>query len=395
MSEKKIPYSKQYIDQDDIDAVINTLKSDFLTQGPKIAEFEKVFAEYVEADYALAVNNGTSALHLCALVLGVKPGDKVICPTITFAASANCISYCGGEVIFCDIDPETYLLDLDHVERLFDEHKTISGVVSVDFAGRTVNLEKLRNLVQKYNYNAWIIQDSCHSPGGFFFDSKGLEQRCGNGQYADLAIFSFHPVKHIACGEGGMITTGDRSLADKLHLLRTHGITKDQNLFINSSGILEKENSIPPWYYEMQELGYNYRLTDFQAALGISQLNKADIGLQKRRDIAKKYNEAFHKKPFVLGHSQFIEGHAYHLYVLEVENRLGLYNYLRIHQIFAQIHYIPIHLMPYYGQFGWKHGDLPNAENYYKKCISLPMYPTLSSSEQAFIIEKIQEFYEG
>ena len=391
MPNKIIPYGKQHIDQNDIDAVINTLKSDFLTQGPKIEEFEKVFANYVESEYAIAVNNGTSALHLCALALGVKAGDKVICPTITFAASANCIEYCGGEVIFCDIDPNTYLIDLSHVEQLFEEHENIKGIVSVDFAGRPVNLEALRTIADRYN--AWIIQDSCHSPGGFFLDSNGLAQKCGNGNYADLAIFSFHPVKHIACGEGGMVTSKNKSLIDKIRLLRTHGITKDQEAFKNSSGILDKDCLPPLWYYEMQELGYNYRLTDFQAALGISQLKKADLGIEKRIQIAKVYNDAFQNKPWIKGQSGFFEGHAYHLYVIEVEKRDELYKILRSKNIYCQIHYFPVHLMPYYYKKE-RTSSLPNSSKYINRCISLPMFPTLSKVEQNKVIKEIINFYE-
>lgn len=390
MPNKIIPYGKQHIDQDDIDAVINTLKSDFLTQGPKITEFEKAFAKYVETEYAIAVNNGTSALHLCTLALGVKAGDKVICPTNTFAASANCIEYCGGEVIFCDIDPNTYLIDLNHVEQLFNEHENITGIVSVDFAGRPVNLEALRTIAD--SYNAWIIQDSCHSPGGFFYDNSGIEQKCGNGNYADLAIFSFHPVKHIACGEGGMVTTKNKSLAEKINLLRTHGITKDQEAFTNSSGILDKNCPPPLWYYEMQELGYNYRLTDFQAALGITQLQKADKGIQKRRSIAKTYFEEFHGKSWLNNQPSYIDGHAYHLYVIEVDDRDNLYNSLRENNIYCQIHYFPVHLMPYYSQK--KESNLPASEKYIKSCISLPMFPTLEKNDFDFIIKKINHFYE-
>jgi UDP-4-amino-4,6-dideoxy-N-acetyl-beta-L-altrosamine transaminase len=391
MPNKIIPYGKQHIDQNDIDAVINTLKSDFLTQGPKIAEFEKAFANYVEAEYAIAVNNGTSALHLCALALGVKAGDKVICPTITFAASANCIEYCGGEVIFCDIDPNTYLIDLNHVEQLFNEHDNIKGVVSVDFAGRPVNLEALRTIADRHN--AWIIQDSCHAPGGFFYDNSGIKQKCGNGNYADLAIFSFHPVKHIACGEGGMVTTKNKSLAEKINLLRTHGITKDQEAFINSSGILDRACPPPLWYYEMQELGYNYRLTDFQAALGITQLQKADKGIQKRRGIAKTYFAEFKDKSWIKNQSGHIDGHAYHLYVIEVEDRDKLYTYLRENNIYCQIHYFPIHLMPYY--FQKRRFHLPYSEKYIKNCISLPMFPTLTDYELNRTVSLISSLYEG
>jgi UDP-4-amino-4,6-dideoxy-N-acetyl-beta-L-altrosamine transaminase len=397
MIDKAIPYGRQNITQEDINVVIEALQSDYLTQGPKILEFEKAFAEYVGSTFAVAVSNGTAALHLCALAFDVKEGDKVITTPITFAASANCIRYCGGEVVFSDIDPETYLLDIDKVRVLLEASPkgSYQGIIPVDFAGRAVDLEAYRKLADQYDL--WIIEDACHAPGGFFKDTNNKIQNCGNSKFADLAIFSFHPVKHIACGEGGMITTNDEVLYKKLLALRTHGITKNGSEYTNSANFAngsDTENSIyPAWYMEMQTLGFNYRLTDFQAALGTSQLKRADDGLEKRREIAAIYNEAFRGKSFIKGQSGVVEGHAYHLYVIEVEDRLGLYNYLRENKIFAQIHYIPCHLMPYYKQFGWKEGDMPNAEEYYKNCISLPMYPSLSDKDQQFVINKINEFF--
>ncbi|WP_282018330.1 UDP-4-amino-4,6-dideoxy-N-acetyl-beta-L-altrosamine transaminase [Salegentibacter mishustinae] len=395
-----IPYGRQNITQEDLDVVIETLQSNYLTQGPKIAEFEESFANYVGSKHAVAVSNGTAALHLCALSLNVNPGDKVITTPITFAASANCVKYCGGEVVFSDIDPETYLLDINAVRKLLESSPkgTYKGIIPVDFAGRAVNLKEFKDLANEYDL--WIIEDSCHAPGGFF-EINGKKQFCGNGNYADLAIFSFHPVKHIASGEGGMITTNDEKLYHKLLQLRTHGITKDQDSFENSLSFARGDDSpnnsseFPGWYMEMQDLGFNYRITDFQAALGSSQLKRADKGLLRRKEIAKKYFEAFKDASFVRSQSGIVEGHAYHLYILEVENRLDLYNYLREYKIFAQIHYIPCHLMPYYRGLGWKEGDLPNAEDYYKGCISLPMFPTLTDTEQDFVIEQIDSFYAG
>ena len=393
MENKVIPYGRQNITQEDIDIVVEALKSDYLTQGPKILEFENAFAKYVGSKYAVAVANGTAALHLCTLALDVKKGQKVITTPITFAASANCVRYCDGEVVFADIDPETYLLDFDSVKSILEASPmgTYQGIIPVDFAGRAVDLEKFRKLADEYNL--WIIEDSCHAPGGCFIDEKGNEQNCGNGNFADLAIFSFHPVKHIASGEGGMITTNNEILYQKLLMLRTHGIVKSNELYTNSIEFAGGKDTYPLWYMEMQELGFNYRLTDFQAALGLSQLKRADEGLQRRREIAQTYYEAFKNKSFIKGQSGVVEGHAYHLYIIEVENRLELYNYLRTKNIFAQIHYIPCHLMPYYRQFGWKAGDMPNSENYYKHCISLPMYPTLSFEEQTFVINKILNYY--
>jgi UDP-4-amino-4,6-dideoxy-N-acetyl-beta-L-altrosamine transaminase len=392
---KAIPYGRQHITEEDIKAVVETLQSDYLTQGPKIQEFEEAFASYIGSNYAVALANGTAALHLCALALGVNKGDKVITTPITFAASANCIRFCGGEVIFSDIDPETYLLDINKVKLLLESAPkgTYKGIIPVDFAGRANDLEAFRTLADEHGL--WIIEDSCHSPGGSFMDNKNTIQNCGNGNFADLAIFSFHPVKHIASGEGGMITTNDASLYQKLLQLRTHGIVKDNDLYTNSIQLAGGEETYPGWYMEMQNLGYNYRLTDFQASLGLSQLSRANEGIIRRRDIADLYYNAFKNKPFVKGQSKSIEGHAYHLYVLEVEDRLGLYNYLRSKNIYTQIHYIPCHLMPYYQQLGWKEGDFPHAENYYKHCISLPMFPTLKAEEQDYVINEINTFYDA
>ncbi|MBK8620475.1 MAG: UDP-4-amino-4,6-dideoxy-N-acetyl-beta-L-altrosamine transaminase [Saprospiraceae bacterium] len=393
-----IPYGRQHITEEDIRAVIETLQSDFLTQGPKIREFEEAFAKYIGCSYAVAVANGTAALHLCTMALEVKEGQKVITTPITFAASANCVKYCGGDVVFADIDPETYLLDYNEVKKLLSSSPkgTYSGIIPVDFAGQTVDLEKFRHLADEYGL--WIIEDACHAPGGFFTDSTGQNQLCGNGKYADLAIFSFHPVKHIACGEGGMITTNDEELYKQINRLRSHGITKGDDPYLNSVEWASGESDMgtyPGWYMEMQQLGYNYRLTDMQSALGISQLQRADAGLIRRREIAEKYAISFDGKDFIYGQSGFHTNHAYHLYVIEVKNRLGLYNELRKNGIYAQIHYVPTHLMPYYKQFGWKEGDLPHAEKYYSRCISLPMYPTLTDEQQDFVIEKILSFYHG
>ncbi len=334
-----IPYGRQHITAEDLKAVTDTLQSDFLTQGPQIAAFEAAFAEYIGVQYAVALSNGTAALHLCAMALNVNENSNVITTPITFAASANCVRYCGGNVHFADIDKATYLLDLNKVESLI-RSKTqgfFHGIIPVDFAGRAINMEEYKWLAEKYNL--WIIEDACHAPGGYFTDSMGKNQYCGKCNYADLAIFSFHPVKHIACGEGGMITTNNERLYKKLLLYRTHGITKDPALLHENHG---------GWYYEMQELGYNYRLTDFQAALGLSQLKRADEGLNRRREIAAIYAEAFKDVADIHGQSGSLEGHAYHLYIVEVEDRLALYNHLRANNIFAQVHYIPVHTLPYY-----------------------------------------------
>jgi len=376
----KIPYGKQYITEEDINAVIDTLKSDYLTQGPKVNEFENAFAQYVGVKYAVAVNNATSGLHLSVLALELKSGERVITTPITFAATANCIRYAGGEVWFADIDPQTYLLDIKSVEKLIESKPKgfFKGVIPVDFAGLPVNLEAYRKLADKHNL--WIIEDAAHAPGAYFIDSKNEKQYCGNGNYADLGVFSFHPVKHIACGEGGMVTTNSKELYDKLILLRSHGISKN-NMSQNDGG----------WFYEMQTLGYNYRLTDIQSTLGITQLSKNDNGVKKRNEIAQAYKLAF-KNKVKFQHLPQNSFNAHHLFVIEVDNRKELYDYLRENKIFAQIHYIPVHTLPYYKVIGYNNANLSNSEKYYTKCISLPMYPTLTSEEQSFVIEKVLTF---
>ena len=382
---KAIPYGHQHITDEDIQAVIETLKSDYLTQGPKIIEFEQAFARYVGAKYAVAVSNATAGLHLAATALQVRSGDKVIVTPITFAASANCIRYCNGMVVFCDIDPDTYLMDIKKLRRLLETNppSTFKGIVPVDFAGYPHQMEEFRQLADEYGL--WILEDACHAPGGYFIDSNGEKQFCGNGKFADVTVFSFHPVKHIATGEGGMVTTNDKELFDRLSLLRTHGITKNPACLHENHG---------GWYYEMQELGYNYRLTDFQAALGLSQLKRADEGLKRRQKIAVRYNEAFKRIADIqtpYASPDFF--HAYHLYIIQVPDRLDLYNYLHENGIYAQVHYIPLHLMPYYREQGNKPGDLPVAEKYYSRCLSLPMFPTLTDEEQEYVIKKIEYYF--
>jgi UDP-4-amino-4,6-dideoxy-N-acetyl-beta-L-altrosamine transaminase len=380
---KPIPYGRQHITDEDIEAVKEVLQSDFLTQGPKVTEFEEKFAEYIGSKYAVAVANGTAALHLAAMAMEVNSKTNVIVSPITFAADGNCIRYCGGNVYFADIDPLTFNLDIKSVKRLIDSKPEgfFQGIIPVDFAGRPVELDALRDLAQENDM--WIIEDACHAPGAHFFDIHGTRHNCGSGYFAELAVFSFHPVKHIATGEGGMITTNNIALYEKLKLLRTHGITKEP-------GMMEENHG--GWYYEMVELGYNYRLSDILAALGISQLKKADAGMQRRQEIAKKYHDAF-LGTNVITPQQMTNGlHAYHLYIVQVENRKGLYDHLKANQIHCQVHYVPMHLLPYYKNLGHKAGEVPVAEAYYEKCLSLPMFPSLTDAEQNYVIEKVLEF---
>lgn len=383
MIDHPISYGRQHITDEDIQVVVETLKSDYLTQGPKIAEFETDFAKYCGCKYACVVSNGTAALHLCAMALGIKPGDKVITTPITFVASANGFRYCGAEIVFCDINPDTYLMDMDKLEDILKASPkgTYKAVVPVDFAGYPVDVERMRALADEYGFA--IVEDACHAPGGSLVDSKGVKNMVGNGSYADLTVFSFHPVKHIATGEGGAITTNNKELYDKVSLYRTHGITKDPALLQDNHG---------GWYYEMQELGYNYRITEFQAALGISQLKRLDWSIERRNDIAKKYDEAFANTSIHIPFRADNITHAFHLYIIQIDKRKELYDFLRQNNIYSQVLYIPAHTMPYYRQQGWKYGDLPIAESYYLKCLALPMYPTLTTEEQDWIIQSVMDF---
>ena len=380
-----ISYGHQYISDEDIAAVVEALKSDYLTQGPKIKEFEDKFAAYCGVRYNVAVSNGTAGLHLCALSIGIKPTDKVITTPNTFVASANGFRYCDAEIVFSDINPDNYLLDLDKLEALLKASPkgTYKAVVAVDFAGYPIDGERMRKLADEYGF--FFIEDACHAPGGSFTDSQGMVHKVGDCAFADLTVFSYHPVKHIATGEGGSVSTNNKELYEKLSLYRTHGITKVPSMLTKNDG---------GWYYEMQELGYNYRITDFQAALGISQLRRLDWSIARRHEIANRYKEAFAgckdiRTPGVADNVK----HAYHLYVIQVDRRKELYDFLRSRNIYAQVLYIPAHLMPYYQRLGWKKGDLAVAEEYYEHCLALPMYPTLTQEEQEYVIDNVLEFY--
>jgi UDP-4-amino-4,6-dideoxy-N-acetyl-beta-L-altrosamine transaminase len=372
-----IPYGRQSITTEDIEAVVETLQSDYLTQGPKVSEFEGAFSGYTGAKYCVAVSNATAALHLSVLALDLKPGERVITTPITFAATANCVRYAGGEVWFSDIDPETYLLDINKVRQLIESKQKdfFKGIIPVDFAGLPVNTEAFRELAEEHNL--WVIEDACHAPGASFIDSKGEKIVAGNSKYSDVTVFSFHPVKHIACGEGGMVCTNNEALYKKILSLRSHGISKD-NLSENHGG----------WYYEMKELGYNYRLTDIQAALGITQLKKNSVGVNRRNEIANRYKGAFFNK---IKFQSLPDGalNAHHLFVIEVNDRKGLYDYLRLNNIYSQVHYIPVHTLPYYKDIGVVEKSLERAEMYYSKCLSLPMFPSLLDSEVDYVIEKV------
>lgn len=366
-----IPYGKQSINQDDIDAVVNVLKSDFLTQGPKVIEFENDLADYCEAQYVKVVNNGTAALHLAYLAVGLKQGDIVWTTPNTFVATANAALYCGATVDFVDINANTYNLSIKHLkEKLIQakkDNKLPSIVVPVHFAGQSCEMKEIWQLSQEYGFK--VIEDACHALGGEYQDKK-----VGCCEYSDMAVFSFHPVKMITTGEGGSIMTNNKSLDEKVELLRSHGITKDQEKL--------KNNSDGAWYYEQQDLGFNYRLTDMQAALGISQLKRLDDFVAKRRIIAKKYLDELKNVGLPYQHPE--TSSSWHLFVIKTKRRKDVFEKLKEQGIITQVHYIPVNIQPFYSE-----QKLKNSEDYYQHCLSLPIYADLTKEAQIKIIKTL------
>ncbi|WMJ90216.1 UDP-4-amino-4,6-dideoxy-N-acetyl-beta-L-altrosamine transaminase [Anaerocolumna sp. MB42-C2] len=369
-----IPYGRQWIDEDDIQAVVETLKSDYLTTGPKIAEFEKAIADYVGAEYAVGVSNGTAALHVACLAAGLQKGDEVITSPITFVASANCILYCGATPVFADIDPVTYNIDPADIRKKIT-NKT-KAIIAVHFTGQPCAMNEIRQIAKEYNL--LVIEDAAHALGADY-NGKRI------GSISDMTTFSFHPVKHITTGEGGMITTNNKELYERLILYRSHGITRDTSLLLSNDG---------PWYYEQQELGYNYRITDIQSALGLSQMKKLDFFIARRREIAEKYNEAFKDLDGIIIPGQK-EGcnNSWHLYVIQVteQDRKKVVEALHAKNIGVNVHYIPVYTQPYYRSHGYKDVICPNAEKVYQNFISLPMYAKLTNDEQDYVIKQVKE----
>lgn len=376
----KIPYGKQWITDDDYEKVREVLESPYLTTGPVIKEFETEFAKYVNAKYAVAVANGTAALHLAAQAIGVSKGSEVITTPMSFAATSNCILYNSGTPVFSDIT-ERGLIDPDLIPQKLSERTT--GMIPVHYMGLPCDLSELSKIAKENDL--FIIEDACHALG-----AKYNNQFIGSCKHSDISVFSFHPVKHITTGEGGMITTNDAELYEKLLTLRTHGITKDQSVF--------KTSHDEPWFQEMQYLGFNYRLTDIQAALGLSQLARLDEIVARRREIASEYMDFF---VTLSDHVETIperdnEYHSYHLFVLKVKNskkRRSFFEFLKKKGIYCQIHYIPIYWHPYYRQHGFEKEELPNVERFYEQIISLPMFPTLSDEELEFVIASVKAFF--
>ena len=379
-----IPYGKQDINQDDLDSVLEVLKSDFLTQGPQVPIFEKSVSEFVGAKYGVAVNSATSALHIACLSLGFTKGDILWTSPNTFVASANCAIYCGGKVDFVDIDPDTLNMCPQALEAKLilakDRGLLPKIVVPVHFAGQSCDMKKIHELSLQYDFK--IIEDASHAIG-----SKYLNQYVGNCSFSDITVFSFHPVKIITTAEGGLATTNQLNLAERMNLFRTHGITRDKDTFnIKSEG---------PWYYEQHELGFNYRLTELQAALGISQLKRVLHFIEKRHILRESYEKSIDSKNIILPKQDKNCYSALHLYPIQLRleeltlSKKEIFESLRDQGIGVNLHYIPVHFHPYYEKLGFKRGDFPNAENYYKRAISIPLFPSMSSRDQEYVISTI------
>ncbi|MBW2737856.1 MAG: UDP-4-amino-4,6-dideoxy-N-acetyl-beta-L-altrosamine transaminase [Deltaproteobacteria bacterium] len=407
MANKKqqISYGKQSIDENDVQAVCSVLRSDWLTQGPKSREFEEALAEYCGAKYCIAVCNGTAALHLSCLALGVDPGDVGLTSPITFMASANCIVYCGAIPVFADIDPETLCLSTGEVEAYCRKHSPPKVVIPVDFAGVPAELPKLKELSDKYGFK--VIEDAAHAIGSTY-TYQNKEYMCGSCAHTDLAIFSFHPVKTITSGEGGAVLTNDADLAHRVRCLANHGIERNPSRFVsgNTASNLKPQTSshLPTansWYHEMQHLGYNYRITDIQSALGLSQLKRLSAFKERRKQIVRCYNEGFQalteKGMLELPPWPTNTDPCFHLYVLRVLNieddlRYKVFTDLQKQGIYPQVHYIPVHLQPYYQKhFEYRSGEFPYAESYYKKVLSLPLYPTLQDDQINYVIDSVRK----
>jgi len=385
-----IPYGKQDINQSDIDAVINVLKSDFLTQGPKVPLFEKTVADYCDSKYGVAVNSATSALHIACLALDLGKDDYLWTSPNTFVASANCGLYCGAKVDFVDINPKTYNLSSKELEIKLIQAKKDNNlpkiVIPVHFAGQSCDMKKIHSLSREYGFK--IIEDASHAIGG-----KYLDKPIGGCQYSDITVFSFHPVKIITTAEGGLATTNDKKLSERMQLFRSHGVTRDPELMTKEAD--------GEWYYQQVELGFNYRMTELQAALGVSQMQRLDEFITKRHILQERYDLLLEDLPIIKPYQDKGGYSALHLYPIQIDmekntkSREQIFNNLRSKGVGVNVHYIPIHTQPYYRQFGFSGGDLTISEEYYRKAISLPIYHGMKFSEQDLVVEKLEIILKG
>ncbi|MFC1510867.1 UDP-4-amino-4,6-dideoxy-N-acetyl-beta-L-altrosamine transaminase [Candidatus Margulisiibacteriota bacterium] len=374
---KSVPYATQWIDKDDVEAVSKALNSDYLTQGPRVAELENRLANYCGAKYAVALNSGTSALHAACFASEIGKGDEVITSPITFVASANCVLYCGGKPVFADINEDTINIDPDEISKKIT--KKTRALIPVHFAGYPAALKEMRNIAKKHNL--LVIEDACHALGAEY-ESKKI----GAGQYSDMVVLSFHAVKHITTGEGGMVLTNDDSLYRKLLLFRSHGITRQLDQL--------RSRNEGAWYYEMQALGFNYRITDIQCALGLNQLKKLSRFIRRRKEIVSEYDEAFSRfEELKLLPNRTYVGSAHHLYVLQFKQerlkttRKRIFEEYRNRGIGVNVHYIPVYAHPYYKKLGYRKGLCPKAEKYYQEAITLPLFPKMTNADVKKVIK--------
>lgn len=384
---KIIPYGRQNISKNDIESVVTILKSDYLTQGPVTVKFEKAIANYTKSKFGISVSSATAALHISCLALGLKKDDLVWTSPITFVASANCAIYCGAKVDFVDIDPQTYNISITSLKKKLEiaetQNKLPKIIIPVHLSGQSCDMLEIHKLSKKYNFK--IIEDASHAIGG-----KYKNEPIGNCKYSDITVFSFHPVKIITTGEGGMCTTNDPKIANRLCLFRSHGITRHENEMTKKSD--------GPWYYQQIELGFNYRMTDISAALGLSQLERLDKFVSKRHSIAQKYDNAFADKPLITPYQHDDNYSSYHLYIIRVKNsfkdlnKLNLFTSLREAGILVNLHYIPVYQQPFYENIGYNNNDYPESEKYYEEALSLPIHTLLKDEEQDFVIENVLNF---
>lgn len=370
-----IPYGRHFIDDDDINAVVSALKEDYIATGPGIGQFEKEFAEYIGVKYAVAVSSGTAALHASCYAADIKPGDEVITTPLTFAASANCVLYCGGTPVFADIDDKTYNISPEEIERNITS-KT-KAIIPVHFTGQPCDMDAIHTISEKYGLK--VIEDAAHASGADYFGKK-------IGALSDMTIFSFHPVKHMTTCEGGMITTNDENLYAKLKSFRAYCLTKEVDQLI--------DKEVGPWHYEIQGLGYNYRISDVMCALGRSQLKKLDKFVEKRREVAKRYNEELKDiSDLILPYQQKGCNSSWHLYTIQIENgrRKEVYTKMKEAGIGVDVHYLPVYKHPFYQENGYKNICCANAEKIYSQILSIPIFYTLSMEQQSYVIETIKK----
>lgn len=381
-----IPYGRQDINQQDIDAVVEVLRSDFLTQGPQVPLFEKTVADYCGASFGVAVNSATSALHIACLALGLGRGDYLWTSPNTFVASANCALYCGAEVDFVDIDPRTYCMSVEALEQKLAKAKANNKlpkiVVPVHFAGQSCDMKRIHELGQQYGFK--IIEDASHAIGGRYLDKP-----VGSCEFSDICVFSFHPVKIITTAEGGLATSNNVELAEKMALLRSHGITRSPDLMTKEAD--------GGWYYQQVDLGFNYRMTEIQAALGVSQMNRLDEFVSRRHELKERYDDFLKNLPVAIPYQSANAYSAMHLYPLQLQleilnkTHVQIFQELRDKGLGVNLHYIPIHTQPYYERMGFKSGDYPNAEHYYQHAISIPMYQGLTDAQQDQVVSIISK----